>query len=200
MKITKARLKQIIIEELEAVMKEDEDEEQIDEAGFISQSAVNPPSHRDRPGYQRATLRGRGAPPEDPGTAATPTLDAAADALGLTPSDLMVQLAQVALTVAKFDPIEFSLVSKALNQQLAQRRRGSQLADEFVPELHTDRDSTVPRGMRLCLPLETTRSSPLHQADPTRRWDSFEKLEGHVPPHRHQNAESATSWLETFPL
>ena len=28
MKITKARLKQIIIEELEAVMKEDEDEEQ----------------------------------------------------------------------------------------------------------------------------------------------------------------------------
>ena len=74
MKITKARLKQIIIEELEAVMKEDEDEEQIDEAGFISQSAVNPPSHRDRPGYQRATLRGRGAPPEDPGTAATPTI------------------------------------------------------------------------------------------------------------------------------
>ena len=94
MKITKARLKQIIIEELEAVMKEDEDEEQIDEAGFISRSAIDPPSHRDRPGYQRATLRGRGAPPEDPGTAATPTLDAAADALGLTPSDLMVQLAQ----------------------------------------------------------------------------------------------------------
>ena len=94
MKITKARLKQIIIEELEAVMKEDEDEEQIEEAGFISRSATDPPSHRDRPGYQRATLRGRGAPPEDAGPGASPTLDAAADALGLTPSDLMVRLAQ----------------------------------------------------------------------------------------------------------
>ena len=47
MKITKARLKQIIIEELEAVMKEDEDEEQIEEAGFISRAATDPPSHRD---------------------------------------------------------------------------------------------------------------------------------------------------------
>ena len=94
MKITKARLKQIIIEELEAVMKEDEDEDSVEE-GFISQDATNPQTHRDRPGYQRATLGGRGAPPEDPGVpGASPTLDAAADALGLSPSDLMMKLAK----------------------------------------------------------------------------------------------------------
>ena len=95
MKITKARLKQIIIEELEAVMKEDEDEDSVEE-GFISQDATNPQTHRDRPGYQRATLGGRGAPgEEEQGVGgATPTLDAAADALGLSPSDLMMQLAK----------------------------------------------------------------------------------------------------------
>ena len=94
MKITKARLKQIIIEELEAVKKEDEDEDSVEE-GFISRDATNPQTHRDRPGYQRATLGGRGAPPEGPGVGGdTPTLDAAADALGLSPSDLMMQLAK----------------------------------------------------------------------------------------------------------
>tara|TARA_B100000131_G_C17636236_1_gene418141 strand:+ start:31 stop:372 length:342 start_codon:yes stop_codon:yes gene_type:complete len=88
MKISKARLKQIIVEELEAVMNEDEEtEDENVEEGFISSQATRGPTHRDRPSYQRATVSGRVA---DRGT---PTLDAAADALGMSPSQLMMDLA-----------------------------------------------------------------------------------------------------------
>ena len=92
MKISKARLKQIIVEELESVMNEEEEEEQVEE-GFISSDATRGPTHRDRPSYQRATVGGRVA---DRGAAdtGTPTLDAAADALGMTPSQLMMDLAR----------------------------------------------------------------------------------------------------------
>ena len=83
MKISKARLKQIIKEELEAVVNEEE-EEQVEEAYA---GAKPGPSHRDRPGYQAATVRGRV-------DSRTPTLDAAADALGVTPSQLMMDLAK----------------------------------------------------------------------------------------------------------
>jgi len=83
MKITKTKLKQIIVEELEAVMNEDE-EEQVDEAYAGARPG---PSHRDRPGYQSATVRGRVA-------SRTPTLDAAAEALGMSPSEVMMALAQ----------------------------------------------------------------------------------------------------------
>ena len=99
MKISKARLKQIIVEELEAVMNEEEeevttegtdDDEQVEE-GFISSDATRGPTHRDRPSYQRATVGGRVA---DRGAGGTPTLDAAADALGMSPSQLMMDLAK----------------------------------------------------------------------------------------------------------
>ena len=96
MKISKARLKQIIKEELEAVVNEEEEEvpentETEDEAVEEAYAGAKPgPSHRDRPGYQAATVRGRVAA-RDSGT---PTLDAAADALGMTPSQLMMDLAR----------------------------------------------------------------------------------------------------------
>ena len=85
MKITKARLKQIIKEELEAVVNEEE-EEQVEEAYAGARPG---PSHRDRPAYQRATVGGRVAAR----SAGTPTLDAAADALGMSAVDLMKALA-----------------------------------------------------------------------------------------------------------
>ena len=86
MKISKARLKQIIKEELEAVVNEEEEteEEQVDEAYGMAKPG---PSHRDRPSYQKATVGGRVA-------SRTPTLDAAADALGISPSQLMMDLAK----------------------------------------------------------------------------------------------------------
>ena len=86
MKISKARLKQIIKEELEAVVNEEEEteEEQVDEAYGMAKPG---PSHRDRPSYQKATVGGRVA-------SRTPTLDAAADALGVSPSQLMMDLAK----------------------------------------------------------------------------------------------------------
>lgn len=100
MKISKARLKQIIVEELEAVMNEEEeeevttegadDDEQVEE-GFISSDATRGPTHRDRPSYQRATVGGRVA---DRGAGGTPTLEAAAEALGISPSQLMMDLAK----------------------------------------------------------------------------------------------------------
>ncbi len=84
MKITKARLKQIIKEELEAVVNEEEEEDQVEEAYAGARPG---PSHRDRPGYRAATVRGRV-------DSRTPTLDAAADALGMSPSQLMMDLAK----------------------------------------------------------------------------------------------------------
>ena len=92
MKITKAKLKQIIVEELEAVMKEEDEEtnkkdtdsEQVDEA--FGQATAGP-SHRDRPGYQKATVGGKIAN-------RTPVLDAAAEALGMSPSEVMLALAK----------------------------------------------------------------------------------------------------------
>ena len=86
MKISKARLKQIIKEELEAVVNEEEEteEEQVDEAYGMAKPG---PSHRDRPSYQAATVRGRV-------DSRTPTLDAAAEALGVSPSQLMMDLAR----------------------------------------------------------------------------------------------------------
>ena len=86
MKISKSRLKQIIKEELEAVVNEEEEteEEQVDEAYGMAKPG---PSHRDRASYQKATVGGRVA-------SRTPTLDAAADALGITPSQLMMDLAK----------------------------------------------------------------------------------------------------------
>lgn len=92
MKITKAKLKQIIVEELEAVMKEEDEEtnkkdtdnEQVDEA--FGQATAGP-SHRDRPSYQKATVGGRVA-------ARGGLLDQAAEAVGMKPSDFMMALAQ----------------------------------------------------------------------------------------------------------
>jgi len=84
MKITKTRLKQIIKEELEAVVNEEEEEDQVEEAYAGARPG---PSHRDRPGYQSRTVAGRVA-------SRTPTLDAAADALGVSPSQLMMDLAK----------------------------------------------------------------------------------------------------------
>ena len=98
MKITKARLKQIIVEELEAVMSEEEEEETTTESTETEEEAVEEayagarpgPSHRDRPSYRAATVGGRVAARD----AGTPTLDAAAEALGLSPSEMMMALAQ----------------------------------------------------------------------------------------------------------
>ena len=86
MKISKTRLKQIIKEELEAVVNEEEEteEEQVDEAYGMAKPG---PSHRDRPSYQKATVGGRVA-------SRTPTLDAAADALGVSRSQLMMDLSK----------------------------------------------------------------------------------------------------------
>jgi hypothetical protein len=96
MKITKARLKAIILEELESVMNEEdeeevttkgaEDDEQVDEAYAGARPG---PSHRDRPSYQSATVGGRVA-----ARSRTPTLDAASEALGMSPSEMMLALAQ----------------------------------------------------------------------------------------------------------
>ena len=97
MKISKARLKQIIKEELEAVVNEEEeetttegtdtDEEAVEEAYAGARPG---PSHRDRPGYQKATVGGRIAARGS----GTPTLEAAAEALGISPSQLMMDLAK----------------------------------------------------------------------------------------------------------
>jgi hypothetical protein len=87
MKITKARLKQIIKEELEAVVNEEEEEEQVEES-FAGGAFSKGQSHRDRPSYQKATVGGRVAA-RDPGAGGTPTLEAAADALGMSAVDLM---------------------------------------------------------------------------------------------------------------
>ena len=89
MKISKARLKQIIKEELEAVVNEEEEEEKIEEIGLggMGMPGGRPGSHRDRPSYRGATVGGRVA-------SRTPTLDAAAEALGVSPSQLMMALAQ----------------------------------------------------------------------------------------------------------
>ena len=89
MKITKTRLKQIIKEELEAVVNEEEEEEKIEEIGLggMGMPGGKPGSHRDRASYRGATVGGRVA-------SRTPTLDAAADALGVSPSQLMMDLAK----------------------------------------------------------------------------------------------------------
>ena len=89
MKISKARLKQIIKEELEAVVNEEEEDEKIEEIGLggMGMPGGKAGSHRDRPSVQRATVAGRVA-------SRTPTLDAAADALGVSPSLLMMDLAK----------------------------------------------------------------------------------------------------------
>ena len=85
MKITKSRLKAIILEELESVMSEkEEEEEQVEEA----YAGADMSQRRRSPLMQRGTTHGMG------GAAQTPTLDAAADALGMSPSELMLQLAQ----------------------------------------------------------------------------------------------------------
>jgi hypothetical protein len=96
MKITKAKLKQIIVEELEAVMKEKDeetttkgsDDEKIEEIGLggMGMPASRHGTHRDRPGYRKATVAGKVA-------GRTPTLDAAADALGMSPVEMMKALA-----------------------------------------------------------------------------------------------------------
>jgi hypothetical protein len=100
MKITKARLKAIILEELESVMSEEEDEEvttegtdddeKIEEIGLggMGMPGGRHGSHRDRPGYKRATVGGRVAARE------TPVLDAASEALGMSASEMMLALAQ----------------------------------------------------------------------------------------------------------
>ena len=98
MKITKARLKQIIVEELEAVMNEEEEEDTTTEGTETEEEAVEEayagarpgPSHRDRPGYQKAAVGGRIAARGS----GTPTLEAAAEALGISPSQLMMDLAK----------------------------------------------------------------------------------------------------------
>jgi len=89
MKISKARLKQIIKEELEAVVNEEEEDEKIEEIGLggMGMPGGRPGSHRDRASVKRATVGGRVA-------SRTPTLDAAADALGMSPSQLMMDLAK----------------------------------------------------------------------------------------------------------
>ena len=100
MKITKARLKAIILEELESVMNEEEeedvttegteDDEKIEEIGLggMGMPGGKHGSHRDRPAYQRATVGGKVAARE------TPVLDAAAEALGMSPSEVMLALAK----------------------------------------------------------------------------------------------------------
>ena len=86
MKITKSRLTAIILEELESVMieKEEEDDEQVEEA----YAGADMSQRRRSPLMQRGTTHGA------TGAAQTPTLDAAADALGMSPSEVMLQLAQ----------------------------------------------------------------------------------------------------------
>jgi hypothetical protein len=92
MKITKARLKQIIVEELESVMNEEEEEEDTTAEEPVEEAYAGArvgPSHRDRPSYQAATVGGRVAGR----SAGTPTLDAAAEALDLSPANFMLKLA-----------------------------------------------------------------------------------------------------------
>ena len=100
MKITKARLKAIILEELESVMSEEEEEEVTPEGteddeknesiglGGMGMPGGRAGVHRDRPGYKRATVGGKVAARE------TPVLDAAAEALGMSPSEVMLALAK----------------------------------------------------------------------------------------------------------
>jgi hypothetical protein len=94
MKITKARLKQIIKEELEAVVNEEETEDEAVEESFAGGAFSKGQSHRDRPSYQKATVGGRVAAR----SAGTPTLDAAAEALGMSAVDLMKALADEMLS------------------------------------------------------------------------------------------------------
>ena len=95
MKITKSRLKQIIKEELESVMNEDEedttagtDDEKIEEIGLggMGMPGGRHGSHRDRASYRKATVGGR--------VDARSTLDRAAEALGVSPVQLMQDLAK----------------------------------------------------------------------------------------------------------
>jgi|TARA_B110000438_G_scaffold299020_1_gene348367 hypothetical protein len=104
MKITKARLKAIILEELESVMNEEDeeevttegadDDEKIEEIGLggMGMPGGRHGSHRERPAYQRATVGGRVAGRGE--GEATPVLDAASEALGMSPSEMMLALAQ----------------------------------------------------------------------------------------------------------
>ena len=102
MKISKARLKQIIKEELEAVVNEEEEEvtentETEDEAveeSFISRAATAGPERRVPASVQRTRQRNAQADRAAMSDSSTPTLDAAADALGMTPSQLMMDLAR----------------------------------------------------------------------------------------------------------
>ena len=94
MKITKTKLKQIIVEELEAVIKEKDeetatkgsDDEKIEEIGLggMGMPGGRHGAHRERTGARVGA--GRVA-------SRTPTLDAAADALGMSPSEMMKALA-----------------------------------------------------------------------------------------------------------
>lgn len=93
MKISKARLKQIIKEELEAVVNEEEETEESVEEGFISRDATAGPERRVPASVQRTRQR-QASDRAAMGAAGTPTLDAAADALGMSPSQLMMDLAR----------------------------------------------------------------------------------------------------------
>ena len=101
MKISKARLKQIIKEELEAVVNEEEEEvtentetEESVEESFISRAATAGPERRVPASVQRTRQRNAQADRAAMSDSSTPTLDAAADALGMTPSQLMMDLAR----------------------------------------------------------------------------------------------------------
>lgn len=94
MKISKARLKQIIKEELEAVVNEEEETEESVEESFISRAATAGPERRVPASVQRTRQRNAQADRAAMSDSSTPTLDAAADALGMTPSQLMMDLAR----------------------------------------------------------------------------------------------------------
>lgn len=100
MKITKSRLKQIIKEELEAVISEEEEEEvtegtedePVEEVvGRVASTSMPPrgPSAVKQRVQRRQADDRRLSQMGD-----TPTLDAAADALGMSPSQLMMDLAR----------------------------------------------------------------------------------------------------------
>ena len=93
MKITKSRLKAIILEELESVMSEEE-EETTTEGTEEEEQVEEAYAGADMSQRRRSPLMQRGTTHDTAGAAQTPTLDAAADALGMSPSELMLQLAQ----------------------------------------------------------------------------------------------------------
>ena len=90
MKISKARLKQIIKEELEAVVNEEEETEESVEEGFISRDATAGPERRVPASVQRTRQRQAA----ERAAAGGSTLDRAAEALGMSPSQLMMDLAK----------------------------------------------------------------------------------------------------------